>query len=269
MSIRLSASFRLLLLCATCGVLSGPLAVADIPAAESGPESARIEGPGAQAVERLARLRPDIPVVRVSASPLPGIVALEVSGGTILYATEDGRYLFAGDLYELTETDLINVAEAGRVDERREALASVDPASMIIFPATGERRASISVFTDVDCGYCRKLHLEVPTLNAMGIEVRYLGFPRAGVGSESYDRIVSAWCAKDPRDALTRVKAGEDIPAATCDNRIAEHYGLGQSMGVEGTPAIVLEDGRLLPGYVPADRLAAELGLAPGADADG
>ena len=160
MSIRLSASFRSLLLGATCSLLSASIAVADKPAAASAADPARIDGAGAQAVERLARLRPDIPVVRVSASPLPGIVALEVSGGTILYATEDGRYLFAGDLYELTETDLVNVAEAGRVDERREALASIDPASMIIFPATGVRRASINVFTDVDCGYCRKLQAE-------------------------------------------------------------------------------------------------------------
>ncbi|MGA1677294.1 MAG: DsbC family protein [Pseudomonadales bacterium] len=265
MSMQLSASFRSLALGATCGLLLASAAAADTPTAETAP----IAGPGAQAVERLARLRPDIPVLGVSASPLPGIVAIEISGGTILYATEDGRYLFAGDLYELTETDLVNVAEAGRVDERREAMASVDPASMIIFPATGVRRASINVFTDVDCGYCRKLHLEVPTLNAMGIEVRYLGFPRAGVGSDSYDRIVSAWCAEDPREALTRVKAGEEIPAASCDNRIAEHYGLGQTIGVEGTPAIVLEDGRLLPGYLPADRLAAALGLASSAESGG
>lgn len=220
-------------------------------------------GLGAAAVARLTRLRPDIPIERVQPTPVPGMVALVVEGGTLLYATEDGRYLFAGDLYELTETDLVDVAEAGRVDERRAAMAGVDPASMIIFPAAGVRRASINVFTDVDCGYCRKLHLEVTAMNQLGIEVRYLGYPRAGIGSDSYNRIVSAWCAKDPRDALTRVKAGEDIPAATCDNRIAEHFGLGRQIGVEGTPAIVLEDGRLLPGYMPAERVAAALGLAP------
>ena len=193
---------------------------------QDGSGSKGATGLGAEAVARLARLRPDIPIERVQSTPIPGMVALVVAGGTLLYATEDGRYLFAGDLYELTETDLVNVAEAGRVDERRAAMASVDPASMIIFPASGVRRASINVFTDVDCGYCQKLHLEVPALNELGIEVRYLGYPRAGIGSDSYDRIVSAWCAKDPRDALTRVKAGEDIPAATCDNRIAEHFGI-------------------------------------------
>lgn len=230
---------------------------------QDGSGSKGATGLGAEAVARLARLRPDIPIERVQSTPIPGMVALVVAGGTLLYATEDGRYLFAGDLYELTETDLVDVAEAGRVDERRAAMAGVDPASMIIFPASGVRRASINVFTDVDCGYCQKLHLEVPALNELGIEVRYLGYPRAGIGSDSYDRIVSAWCAKDPRDALTRVKAGEDIPAATCDNRIAEHFGLGRQIGVEGTPAIVLEDGRLLPGYMPAERVAAALGLVP------
>jgi len=216
---------------------------------------------GAALVERLQALRPDIPVERVSPTPLPGIVALELGGGTVFYGTTDGRYLFAGDLYELTDTDLVNVAEAGRVGQRQAIMAKVDPASMVIFKATGERKAIISVFTDVDCGYCQKLHLEVPQLNKMGIEVRYLGYPRAGVGSESYDRMVSAWCASDPNAALTRVKAGEKIPAATCDNEIAAHYGIGREIGVAGTPSIILEDGRLLPGYLPAPELAKAIGI--------
>jgi len=231
------------------------------------PVAAEVEG--AMLVARLKALRPDIPVERVMPTPLPGIVALQLGGGTTFYGTADGRYLFAGDMYELTETDLVSVADVARMEERHTLLAEVDPATMVIFKATAERKAVINVFTDVDCGYCQKLHKDVPQLNAMGIEVRYLGYPRAGVGSESYDRIVSAWCSSDPNDALTRVKAGETIPAATCDNAIAAHYGLGRQIGISGTPAIVLEDGRLLPGYLPALELAKAIGVATDAPSGG
>jgi len=216
---------------------------------------------GAALVARLQALRPDIPIEAVAATPIPGIVALELSGGTTFYGTTDGRYLFAGDLYELADDQLVNVAEVGRAEKRQVIMAGVDSAGMIIFKATGVRKAVISVFTDVDCVYCQKLHLEVPQLNAMGIEVRYLGYPRAGIGSESYDRMVSAWCAGNPNEALTKVKAGEPIPAAKCDNEIAAHYGLGRELGVAGTPAIVLEDGRMLPGFMPAPELAKAVGI--------
>jgi thiol:disulfide interchange protein DsbC len=248
-------------------ILGGALLAAWPGATLSAAEAAAAEAAssGAALVERLQALRPDIPIQRVSPTPVPGIVALELGGGSVFYGTTDGRYLFAGDMYELTDTDLVDVAEAGRIDTRRALMAKVDPASMIIFRASGAPKAVINVFTDVDCGYCQKLHLEVPALNAMGIEVRYLGYPRAGVGSESYDRIVSAWCASNPNEALTRIKAGEKIPSATCDNEIAAQYGLGRQMGIAGTPAIVLEDGRLLPGYLPAQELAQAVGVAPSA----
>lgn len=212
-------------------------------------------------VAKLKALRPEIPIERVSASPLPGIYQLEISGGTVFYGTADGRYLFAGDLYELGDNDLINLAELGRVEKRQELMAGVSLDDMVIFPAGGERKAVINVFTDVDCGYCRKLHQEVPKLNAMGVEVRYLAYPRAGIGSASYAKIVSAWCADDPNSAITALKAGSDIPDSTCTNPVAAQYELGHEVGVSGTPAIVLEDGRLLPGYMPAEALVETIGI--------
>ncbi len=211
--------------------------------------------------ERLQILRPGIPVQSVSPTPIAGIYALEIDGGTMFYGTEDGRYLFAGDMYELGDTDLINLAEAGRTVKRRELMSQVALKDMVIFSPKGETKAVVNVFTDVDCGFCRKLHQEVPQLNDMGIEVRYLAYPRAGIGSESYDRIVSAWCSKDPNTAITKLKAGQSIPSATCDNPVAAEFELGREMGVNGTPAIVLQDGRLLPGYMPADELAKTLGI--------
>jgi thiol:disulfide interchange protein DsbC len=211
--------------------------------------------------DKLRALRPDIPIESVSPTPLPGIYALELAGGTVFYGTEDGRYLFAGDLYELGETNLFNLSDISRAGKRQELMATVAIEDMVIFPATGDRKAIISVFTDVDCGFCQKLHREVPELNSMGIEVRYLAYPRAGVGSESYNKIVSAWCSADRNTAITKLKSGEDIPEARCQNPVAAQFDLGQMVGVTGTPAIVLEDGRLLPGYQPAAELAATIGL--------
>ena len=228
-------------------------------AADTGAHHAGADG--ALLVERLKALRPDIPIEDVSASPIPGIYALELGGGNVFYGTADGRYLFAGDLYELGDDDLINLAEQGRTAKRQALMASVKPQEMVVFRPMGKTKAVISVFTDVDCGYCRKLHQEVPALNELGIEVRYLAYPRAGVGSAAYEKYVSAWCSEDPNDAITKLKAGETIPAESCANPVAAQYALGQEIGVAGTPAIILEDGRLLPGYMPAKELAASLGI--------
>ncbi|MFP6836345.1 MAG: thioredoxin fold domain-containing protein [Pseudomonadales bacterium] len=223
---------------------------------------------GQKVAQKLQKLRPGMQISDISATPIPGIYALEIDGSTVYYGTEDGRYLFAGDLYELRDTELVNLAEAGRTVKRQALMAEVAVEDMLVFAAQGETRAVISVFTDVDCGFCQKLHLEVPTLNTMGIEVRYLAFPRAGIGSRSYDRIVSAWCADDPNRAITRLKAGESIPAATCENPVTAQFDLARRIGVTGTPSIVLEDGRLLAGYLPADQLAKTVGFGDGAASD-
>ncbi|HEY5646683.1 MAG TPA: DsbC family protein [Pseudomonadales bacterium] len=240
-------------------VLGLTLASAGSAAADDAAPSATDEA--AALVARLKALRPDIPIEGVSKSPLPGIIQLNLAGGTVFYGTADGRYLFAGDLYEIGDDELVNLAEQGRIGKRHDLMAAVDPKDLVIFPASGRTKAVVSVFTDVDCGYCRKLHQEVPRLNELGIEVRYLAYPRAGIGSRSYEKIVSAWCAADRNSAITALKAGQEIPDATCPNPVADQFELGQHVGVSGTPAIVLEDGRLLPGYMPADNLAAAIGI--------
>ena len=227
----------------------------------AGVEAGAAEDSGAAVAAKLQALRPDLPIAGVSATPIPNLVAIELLGGTMLYATADGQYFIAGELYEMGEKELVNLTEAKYVAQRKAKLDELDVDDMVVFTAQGETKAVISVFTDVDCGYCRKLHLEVPELNEMGVEVRYLAFPRAGVGSESYDRIVSAWCAEDPNDAITRLKRGEVVPTKSCNNPVAAQYALGQDLGVRGTPAILLEDGRILPGYMPAEDLAQALGI--------
>ncbi|HEX7034397.1 MAG TPA: DsbC family protein [Pseudomonadales bacterium] len=220
-----------------------------------------VDGAADALVARLKKLRPGIPIERVTGTPVSGIYALEISGGTVYYGTADGRYLFAGDLYELGDDDLVNLAEVGRAEMRRKLLASVPRDEMVIFSPKGRAKAAVNVFTDVDCGYCQRFHQEVPALNRMGIEVRYLAWPRAGIGSRSYDKIVSAWCSDDPNAAITRLKAQQAIPPATCPNPVADQFELGRELGVTGTPAIILEDGTLLPGYMPAEELARAVGI--------
>ncbi len=205
--------------------------------------------------------RKDLKVVHVDTSQIPGLYKVSLNG-TTLYSDAKGTYFIAGDLYQVTTNGFVNLGEMDRNVSRAEKISKLDPKDMIIFPATSPRKGTITVFTDVDCYYCQKLHQEVPEMNEMGIEVRYLAYPRAGIGSKSYDKIASAWCAKDPNDAITKLKNKQTIPTNVCDdNPVAAEYRLGQQLGVKGTPAIVMENGRLLPGYLPADKMAATLGI--------
>ena len=155
------------------GILTLNMPQAGAAAGAVAPVAEAVEGAD-RLVQNLQALRPDIPIEGVSPTPIPGIYALELGGGAVFYGTADGRYLLAGDLYELREDDLVNLAEAGREGKRKELMAAVPRKDMLIFSPAGPVKAGISVFTDVDCGYCQRLHLEVPKLNEMGIEVRYL-----------------------------------------------------------------------------------------------
>ncbi len=209
---------------------------------------------------RLAERLPAMPVTSVAPTPVPGIYLVEVQDGSVLYADAAGTHVIAGDMYALTESGPVNLAEVGRRERRRELLAGVDMTDMIVF-APKETKAVINVFTDVDCGYCRKLHQERAELAEHGIEVRYLAYPRAGIESQTYENMVSAWCAVDRQDALTRLKQGDAVAAKTCENPVAEQYELGALVGVEGTPTLVTPSGELIPGYLPAAELAQKLGV--------
>lgn len=219
------------------------------------------EADAARILDRLKAARPDLDYSPPRPSPVPGLYAVEVAGGPTIYVSADGGHFVAGDMFAVGKGGFVNLAEQGRQDTRRQMLAELSPADMIVF-APEDPKATVTVFTDVDCGYCRKLHQEVPELNRLGIAVRYLAYPRAGVGSPSYNKIASAWCSADPKDAITRLKRGEQIKENVCaDNPVAEQMLLGERAGVTGTPALVLEDGTLLPGYRTAAQLATELGL--------
>ncbi|MCB5162668.1 thioredoxin fold domain-containing protein [Marinomonas algarum] len=185
-----------------------------------------------------------------------GLYVVALKEGPTIHVTQDGQYFIAGDLYRMDNTRLENETEKAKLAK----VNAVPESEMITYKATNEK-AHITVFTDIDCGYCRKLHEEVPELNAAGVTVRYLAYPRAGIGSESYQKMVSVWCSADPQASLTQSKEGLDVPENTCVNPIADQYKLGNEVGVRGTPTIVLENGSRLPGYLPADALLKELGL--------
>ena len=209
---------------------------------------------------RLAERLPAMPVTSVAPTPVAGIYFVEVQDGSVLYADAAGTHVIAGDMYALTESGPVNLAEVGRRERRSGLLAGVDVADMIVFTPK-ETKAVINVFTDVDCGYCRKLHQERAELAEYGIELRYLAYPRAGIESQTYENMVSAWCAVDRQDALTRLKQGDAVAAKTCENPVAEQYELGALVGVEGTPTLVTPSGELIPGYLPAAELAQKLGV--------
>ncbi len=198
----------------------------------------------------------------VHTSELPGLYEVQFINGPLVYSTARGDYFLVGDIFSVGPGGYVNLAEKRRDAERAEKLASVKLEDMIVFPAEGETRASIAVFTDVSCFYCQKLHKEVPELNKRGVEVRYLAYPRAGVGSDAYRQLATAWCAADKTGTLTRLKNRETVPDKVCpDNPISSQYMLGQQMGVRGTPAIVTEAGQMIPGYQSADDLMVTLGL--------
>lgn len=194
---------------------------------------------------------PKLSVESVRPSVLPGLYEV-VFGTNIIYVDETARYVLSGDLFDLETRQ--SLTEARTTALRADLLAQLDEKDMVIF-AGKEPKQTVTVFTDISCGYCRKLHSEIQAYLDAGIRIRYLAFPRAGVESEAGKTAESVWCAADPNQAMTAAKSGEQIEEKSCDNPIAEHIALGQQFGVQGTPALVLENGRILPGYVPAEQL--------------
>jgi thiol:disulfide interchange protein DsbC len=200
----------------------------------------------------LSSFMPDAKVDSIKPSEIPGLSEVAI-GANIYYVSSDGKYLLQGQLYDINAKK--NITENKLADVRKVALDKVGVDNMIIFKSPTPKH-QVSVFTDIDCGYCRKLHAEMDQYLAEGITVRYLFFPRAGKGSESYSKAVSVWCATDKQKALTAAKNGESLAAKKCDNPIDTHMQLGEEFGMNGTPLIVTEKGNLLPGYVPAKQLA-------------
>jgi thiol:disulfide interchange protein DsbC len=200
----------------------------------------------------IATFMPTEQVDAVKPSEIKGLYEVN-AGSNIFYASEDGKYLLQGQLFDVDAKKNITESKLGAV--RKAALDKIGEQDMIVFKAPNSKY-TVSVFTDIDCGYCRKLHSEIDQYLAQGITVRYLFFPRAGKGSESYNKAVAVWCAADKNKALTAAKKGDAFDIKSCDNPVDKHMQLGEDFGMTGTPMIVTAKGNILPGYVPAAQLA-------------
>ena len=206
-------------------------------------------------ISKVEKIIPGIERRQITPSPLEGIFEVSL-GMDIYYIDREGKYLFKGDLIELDSAR--NVTELRRGSSRLQAINRLDEKSMIVF-SPKEPKYKVTVFTDVDCPYCRRLHSEVGELNKNGIAVRYLAFPRTGINSAGYDKMVSVWCSENPKKAMTDAKTGKKVAPKSCDNPVDEHFDLGQKFSIRGTPTIILENGEVIGGYLPAKRLISKV----------
>ncbi|MCL4792098.1 MAG: DsbC family protein [Gammaproteobacteria bacterium] len=230
--------------------VSGLLGVADSGAQVPGPLSG---GSVAEVRKQISARFPEIRPEQISASPVAGLYEVRI-GSKIAYVSADGRYMVQGEIYDLDSER--NLTEDRLEGVRKDVLAGVSESGMVIF-APAKYQDTVTVFTDVDCGYCRKLHRQIAEYNARGIRVRYMYFPRSGPGTESWLKSEQVACAKDPRGAMTKSKLGEVLKDKPCKpNPVAEHYNVGREFGLQGTPAIVLESGELIGGYLEPAELA-------------
>lgn len=218
------------------------------------------EGPNLEQIKKqVEKTIPDMEIDLISESPLPGIYEI-LTSGQLLYVSADAKFLISGRLFSLENgiTDLtaqsIAQVDMKKAPMRRDKVNAVDKSEMIIFKAADEKHV-ITVFTDVDCAYCRKLHKEMPKYNELGITVQYMGFPRAGLGSPSYQKLRAVWCAKDPNAAMDRAKLDRTFGNDTCDDPLPKQFKLVREFGLTGTPAIILKSGRLHSGYADAKTL--------------
>ncbi|MFT4938841.1 MAG: thiol:disulfide interchange protein DsbC [Paraglaciecola sp.] len=194
-------------------------------------------------------------VSAIGDAPVPGLLQIVTNKG-LFYTSEDGKYFLQARIYNLDE-DMRNETELALTDMRVDGLKEFSD-SVIEYKAEKEKYV-VNVFTDITCGYCRKLHNQMGEYNDLGITVRYLAFPRGGLNSGSYKDMVSVWCADDPQQALTEAKNGESIETKKCATKVAEQYAFGQKIGVSGTPNIILPDGSMIPGYQPPKQMAEAL----------
>lgn len=202
---------------------------------------------------RLSERLPGIQITSIDHSPIPGLYEL-ITDGQIYYIDETADFLVDGSVIRLSDRANLTDARQGLIHSA--LIEEIGEENMLIYEPAEPSTRSITVFTDISCGYCRKLHAEIDTLLDAGVRVRYLLFPRAGLGSQGHKDLASVWCADDPQAAMTNAKSGGKIEEATCDNPIESHVALAERLGLRGTPLIYTDSGEKIPGYREADVLA-------------
>lgn len=196
---------------------------------------------------------PELTIDEISKSPVNDLYQV-TAGSSVLYVTSDGRYAVSGDLIDL-ENAQTNLTENTRKAARLKGLKNLGEENMIIF-SPKDPKYTVTVFTDVDCGYCRKLQSDMAKLNDLGIAIRYLAFPRTGPNSPTYEKMLKIWCAKDKKQALSSASQDKPLIGTECtNNNVAKEFQFGLMVGVTGTPTMIFEDGTLFPGYLPPEKL--------------
>jgi len=203
----------------------------------------------------IAKTFPGAEVTDIKETAIKGMIEFKLDA-QVLYATEDGLYLFKGDIFDLVKQE--NITEKSKQISRVAVLKELGEKNMLVYEPK-ERKRFVTVFTDIDCPYCRRLHEEVPQYIEKGIAVRYLFMPFKG--KKSLEKSVSVMCAKDPQKAMTNAKEGRRIRNITCDNPVKLQMEAGQKLGIRGTPAIILDNGEMVPGYRPVNEIAKKMGL--------
>lgn len=228
------------------------VAVQTVAAKTAGADLSAKLSPDHQDISRLLAEKLNFKVSSVSDSVLPGLFEVVTEQG-IFYVNADASNLIQGSLYQVSDAGVVDLTEQAMGKVRKQAIQAL-ASETINYPAENEKY-SITVFTDINCGYCRKLHNEVAQLNKMGVSVKYLAFPRGGLNSATYQDMASIWCAEDKAEAMNNAKRGGKVVPEMCTNTVAQQYELGRRLGVTGTPAIVFDNGQMQPGYVPAAQL--------------
>ena len=195
-------------------------------------------------------------VQSIKKSKIENLFVVDIGDLQPIYASKDGEFFFYGELYAVNGNMLLNTTKDEISSKRKSILEKELSEDDFISFKSEDEKYRVIIFTDVDCGYCRKFHNEIKDFNNLGITVDYVAFPRSGLNSDSYNKIVTAWCSNDPKNTLTKMKQGIDVNLSTCqDNPVESHYLLGQKIGITGTPAIIKSNGELLPGYLPPAEL--------------
>lgn len=212
---------------------------------------------------KIKAILPEAVIKTITKSPLPGFHQVQIDSGRVFYISEDGNYLLQGYLFDIKSDEPKNLTTAVEEAYIADLINNLDRSKMIIYPAKGKTLSHITVFTDTSCPYCHKLHQEIPELNAQGIEVRYLAYPRDGLASKGFDQLQDVWCAQNKIEAMNSLMLEQPVAKSKrCNNPVVEQYVLARKIGIRGTPAIILEDGRVIPGYQPVSLLAADALMA-------
>jgi thiol:disulfide interchange protein DsbC len=210
--------------------------------------------------EGLKNILPDGTVIElIEPSPIPGIYAVYYGDLQPIYVTQDGSFFIYGDIYKININSISNITEKSVAERRKLILQNIPTEELISFKSSNEQ-FSVIVFTDVDCGYCRKLHNQIDEYNSLGISINYAAFPRSGLGTSAFTKMVGAWCSDNPKDSMTKLKNNSPLDISFCENQpVSKQYIIGKKLGVDGTPAIFSMDGEIFPGYIEPEELLLRL----------